>query len=72
MSTVTIIIPYKNNLKYLFSALESIFTQTYKNYKILVIYDDNNKSDLLLLQKFIKEKKLKFRFSIQILVNKKI
>ena len=57
MSVVTIIIPYKNNLKYLFLALESIFTQTYKNYKILVIYDDDDKSDLILLKKFINKKK---------------
>jgi len=69
VSVVTIIIPYKNNLKYLFLALKSIFTQTYKNYKILVIYDDDNKSDLILLKKFINKKKKKLKFSIQILVN---
>ena len=69
MSYVTIIIPYKNNLKYLFLALKSILNQTYKNYKILVIYDDENKSDLILLKKFIIKKKKKFKFSIQILVN---
>ena len=57
MSDVTIIIPYKNNLKYLFLALESIFTQNYKNYKILVFYDDDNKSDLILLTRFINKKK---------------
>jgi teichuronic acid biosynthesis glycosyltransferase TuaG len=71
VSIVTIIIPYKNNLKYLFLALKSIFYQTYKNYKILVIYDDDNKSDLILLKKFINKKKRKFKFSIQILVNNK-
>lgn len=69
MSSVTIIIPYKNNLKYLFLALKSILNQTYKNYKILVIYDDENKSDLVLLKKFIIKKKKKFKFSIKILVN---
>jgi len=69
VSVVTIIIPYKNNLKYLFLALESIFTQNYKNYKILVIYDDDNKSDLILLKRFINKKKRKIKFSIQILVN---
>ena len=71
MSVVTIIIPYKNNLKYLFLALESIFIQTYKNYKILVIYDDDDKSDLILLKKFINKKKENLKFSIQILVNNK-
>jgi glycosyltransferase involved in cell wall biosynthesis len=45
---VTIIIPYKNNLDYLFdAALKSIFNQSYKNFKILIVYDDEDKSDLL-------------------------
>ena len=52
MSKVTIIIPYKNNLKYLFLALESIFLQTYKNFKILIIYDDEDKSDLKHIKNF--------------------
>ena len=30
MSLVTVIIPYKNNLSYLFLALESVFLQSYK------------------------------------------
>ena len=62
MSQVSIIIPYKNNLKYLFLALISILNQTYKNYKILVIYDDENKSDLILLKKFIIKKKKNLNF----------
>ena len=45
MSLVTIIIPYKNNLKYLFLALESIFFQTYKKYKIIIIYDNEDKNN---------------------------
>ena len=71
MPVVTIIIPYKNNLKYLLLALESIFAQTYKGYKILIIYDDEDESDLLLLKKFISKKKRKFKFSIKIIKNKK-
>lgn len=57
MSKVTIIIPYKNNLKYLFLALESIFLQTYKNFKILIIYDDEDKSDLKHIKNFLNKKK---------------
>ena len=59
MSKVTIIIPYKNNLKYLFLALESIFLQTYKNLKILIIYDDEDLSDLKNIKNFINKKKNK-------------
>ena len=71
MSLVTIIIPYKNNLKYLFLALRSIFFQTYKKYKILIIYDDENTSDLLHIKKFISKIRLKQKFYIKIIVNKK-
>ena len=54
---VTIIIPYKNNLKYLFLALESIFFQTYKKYKIIIIYDNEDKKDLKNIKRFISKKK---------------
>ena len=71
MPFVTIIIPYKNNLKYLFLALESVFFQTYKKFKILIIYDDEDKSDLMHIKKFISKQKIKRNFSIKIVVNKK-
>ncbi len=71
MSLVTIIIPYKNNLKYLFLALRSVFFQTYKKFKIIIIYDDKDTSDLLYIKKFISTKKIKKNFSVQIMVNKK-
>ena len=67
---VTIIIPYKNNLKYLFFALNSVFQQTYKNYRIIIIYDDENYDDLVKIKKFLKLKKKNFP-SIKIKVNKK-
>tara|TARA_B100000902_G_C27280731_1_gene901606 strand:- start:939 stop:1715 length:777 start_codon:yes stop_codon:yes gene_type:complete len=71
VSSITIIIPYKDNLKYLFQALESIFFQTYKKFKILIIYDDEDKSDLKKIKNFISKRKIKKKFSIKILVNKK-
>ena len=71
MSLVTIIIPYKNNLKYLFLALESIFFQTYRKFKILIIYDDEDRSDLAHIKKFILKKKRKKKFYIKIIINKK-
>ena len=71
MSLITIIIPYKNNLKYLFLALESVFLQTYKKFKILIIYDDSDRSDLKRIKNFISQKKVKQNFSIKIIVNKK-
>ena len=71
MSLVTIIIPYKNNLKYLFLSLESVFVQTFKKFKIIIIYDDEDRSDLIYIKKFISKKKIKNKFSIKILINKK-
>tara|TARA_Y100000591_G_scaffold152410_1_gene131173 strand:+ start:3078 stop:3857 length:780 start_codon:yes stop_codon:yes gene_type:complete len=70
VSLVTIIIPYKNNLKYLFLALDSVFFQTYKKFKIIIIYDDEDRSDLLRIRKFI-SKKFKKKTSIKIILNKK-
>ena len=71
MSLVTIIIPYKNNLKYLFLALESIFFQTYKKYKIIIIYDNEDKKDLKNIKRFISKKKNIKKFPIKIFINKK-
>ena len=71
MSVVTIIIPYKNNLKYLFFTLKSIFAQTYKKYKILIIYDDDDKTDLQRLKKYISKNKKNKKYSINIIINKK-
>ena len=34
LPSVTIVIPYKNNLKYLFIALKSAFNQTYQKSKL--------------------------------------
>lgn len=69
--SVTVIIPYKDNLKYLFSSLNSVFQQTYKNYKILIIYDDENHKDLEKIKKFLKNKDKKNFPFVKIKINKK-
>ena len=56
MPSVTIIIPYKNNLKYLFDALNSAFNQTYKRFKIIIVYDDEEKSDYHKIKDFLNKK----------------
>ena len=58
MSLVTVIIPYKNNLSYLFLALESVFLQSYKKFQILIIYDDENKNDLKYIKKYLSKKNI--------------
>ena len=69
--SVAVIIPYKDNLKYFFLTLNSVFRQTYKNFKILIIYDDENKTDLHKIKKYIKNKNNKKLPLIKIEVNKK-
>ena len=68
--SVTVIIPYKNNLNYLFPALKSIFNQTYRNFRILIIYDDEDKSDLDKIRKFLKIVNHKKKICVKIFINK--
>ena len=43
---VSIIITYFNKKKFIKKTLKSILNQTYKNYEIIFVYDDNNKNDI--------------------------
>ena len=58
MFNVSVIIPYKDNLKYLFLTLKSVIKQSYKNFLIVIVYDDEKLSDLKKINKYIIEKKL--------------
>jgi teichuronic acid biosynthesis glycosyltransferase TuaG len=68
---VTIIIPYKSNLKYLFLALKSVFNQSYKNFKLIIVYDNVYKNDLKKIKIFLKKKNYFKKFNIKIIDNKK-
>ena len=62
----SVIIPYykkKNNIK---RTLKSVISQTYSNLEIIIIYDDEDQSDLIYLRNL---KKIDKR--IRIIVNKK-
>ena len=69
MSSVSVIIPYKDNIKYFFLTLRSILNQTYKNFSIVIIYDDENRQDLTKIRKFIYQKDIKTK--IKIILNRK-
>ena len=71
MPFVTIIIPYKSNLKYLFLALKSVFNQSYKNFKLIIVYDNICKKDLDKIKIFLKKKNYFKKFNIKIIDNKK-
>ena len=53
MQLVTVIMPYYKKINYVDNAINSIVQQTYKNYELLIIYDDPNKDDLNKIEKII-------------------
>lgn len=66
MDLVSIIIPYYKKKKYIKLTINSVISQTYKNFELIIIYDDKNKEDLNFLKKIIKKDK-----RIKIYINKK-
>ena len=63
---ISIIITYFDKLEYIKKTLESVLAQSYKNYELIFIYDDNNLNDF----KFIKPLLIKFKKK-KIILNKK-
>ena len=66
MTNVSIIMPYFQKRKYVTSSVNSVLNQSYKNFELIIIYDDNNKNDLNLISK-IKNKDKR----IKLIINKK-
>tara|TARA_B100000795_G_C22781430_1_gene432497 strand:+ start:1103 stop:1858 length:756 start_codon:yes stop_codon:yes gene_type:complete len=64
MKLVSIIMPYFKKKRYFKKSINSALNQTYKNFEILIIYDDDNKKDLNYVMSF---KKIDER--IKVLVN---
>ena len=69
--SVTVIIPFKHNTKYLFSALNSVFNQTYKSFRIIIIYDNEDRNDLDEIRRFLDNKYKKKKRLVKIKINKK-
>ena len=68
--SVTVIIPFKNNINYLFSAIGSVFNQSYKNLKLNIIYDNQDRADLYKIKKFLKKQYKRKLKIVKIEVNK--
>ena len=66
MDLVSIITPYYKKKKYIELTINSVLQQTYKNFELIIIYDDQNKEDLNLLKNLIKKDK-----RIKLYINKK-
>ena len=56
---VSIIISFYKKKKYIKKTLNSILNQSYKNYEIIFIYDDEDKSDLIYVKSLLKNLKKK-------------
>ena len=66
MDLVSIIIPYYKKRRYITDTLKSVLKQTYKNFEIIIIYDDDDKDELKFLKKLVKIDK-----RIILMINKK-
>ena len=54
---VSIIIPYYKKRKYILKTINSILNQSYNYFEIIIVYDDENLSDLSYLDKLFKSHK---------------
>ncbi len=66
MPLVSIIVTYYKKKKYILKCLKSIFNQSYKNFEVILIFDDNDLNEY----EYIKKLKKKFR-KIIVYKNKK-
>ena len=66
MILVSVIIPYFKKKKFIEKTINSIKSQTYKNLEIIIVYDDEDRSDLKLIKKIKNSDK-----RIKVIVNKK-
>ncbi len=66
MKSVSIIIPYYKKKKYIKKTIDSIKLQTYRNFEVIIVYDDEDHSDLIFINKIIKTDN-----RIRLIINKK-
>ncbi len=63
---LTVILPYFKKKKFIKKTLDSIINQTFKNFELIIIYDQKDKSDLEYIKKIL-AKKIRYK----IIINKK-
>ena len=63
---ISIIVPFYKKKKYIDQTIKSIVKQSYKNYELILVYDDLDKTDLPYLLKILRQIKKK-----KIIINKK-
>ena len=66
MSLISVIMPYRQKREYVHRAIRSVLEQTYKNFELIIIFDDEKKDDLNFIKLITKNNK-----KIKIIINKK-
>ena len=66
MDLVSIVIPYFKKKEFIKDSVNSVLNQTYKNIEIIIVYDDEDKSDLDYVRSIVKQNK-----KIKLLINNK-
>ncbi len=64
---ISIIIPYHKKRNFFKETIESINNQSYKNFEVIIIYDDTDKLELNYVKKILKN----FKFKKKLIINKK-
>ena len=64
---VSVIIPYYRKINYIKQTLDSVLKQSFKNFEVIIIYDDNDKQELKFLKKLINKSNKK---KIRIILNR--
>ncbi len=57
MDLVSVVIPYFKKKEYINRCIQSVLRQSYKNFEVIIIYDDQEFSDLYYLKKIVKKNK---------------
>ena len=57
MDLISVITPYYKKKKFINQTINSVLRQTYKNFELIIIYDDKNKSDLTFIKQITKKDK---------------
>ena len=65
MNLISIILPYYKKKFFISKTIKSILTQSHQNFELIIIYDDNDKKDLIYIKKLIKKNS-----KIKLIVNK--
>ena len=54
MNLVTVVMPYFKKKNYVITSIKSVLAQTYKNFELIIVYDDEDMTDLVDYISFLK------------------